>query len=67
MEEAAEGENMMFKGAAAGGGAMNDMEENTMTSSSTSQGKPPQKVSRMRQDFPEVWIWTETMIKYFKQ
>ena len=28
------------------------------------KSQPLKKVSRVRQNFPEAWVWTETQIKY---
>ena len=55
----------LFKGA--GGAAESDADGFSFTDSSAkNQGSGMKTVSRVRQEFPEAWIWTETHTKYFK-
>ena len=56
---------MMFKGA---GGAV-ESAAGGLGSTESSPQKPSsgvKTVSRVRQEFPEAWLWTETHTKYFK-
>ena len=58
-------DRIMFKGA---GGAAESAADRFGTTEWSAE-KPPIKVkevSRVRQEFPEAWIWTETHTKYFK-
>ena len=55
----------MFKGA--GGAAESDADGWASTKSSAQNpGNSMKTVSRVRQEFPEAWFWTETHTKYFK-
>ena len=53
----------LFKGA---GGAAEADADGLSESSAKNPGSSMKKVSRVRQEFPEAWIWSEIHTKYFK-